>query len=297
MALSFPKLDIGLQVFIDDSGDHGIKIQSSSKGPVGNTWLIIGAVAVEQSNAGQIPRWCESIKSACGLTTKKPLHFVKLDRDQRKIATEMVSKLPIKCFVFCSNKENMRGYSNDLAAAKSKEKNYFYHSCVKYLFERVTDFGFKHSMHVHGKPKHLQTTIDKNEMVPFGRLRTYLDEECKKIRSGIQFHSRRSMKVEVFNFGAFKCDTDEQCPGLQLADIVSGAFFGATENSKYPDKFDTQPALALSPVMWNGWPDECRKFADNGVTLFPPYADHPPNFKERQIFESYGFWFPETPPT
>ena len=284
MDLAFPKRDIGIHVYIDDSGDHGIKPAPINGKVRGSGWLILGAVAINVNKCDQIASWCRLIKNTCGVDGARPIHYVKLANDQRLLACQTLATLPIRCFAFCSNKENMRGHSNERAAAASREKNYFFHSCVKYLLERVSEFGLHQTIKEHRKPKHLAITFDKNEMVPFSRLRTYLDYECKQITAGRAVHNKRPMKPEVMNFGAMKADRDDLCPGLQLADLVSGAFHDATSSNHY-----TAPAKSLSRVMWSGL--SLRKLvANNGVTLFPPYRNSNITLQEKEIFEHFGYW-------
>jgi hypothetical protein len=141
----------------------------------------------------------------------------------------------------------------------------------------------------HGKPKHLSITFDKNDMVPFSRLKTYLTMECKRIDAGLAFHGRRPMKTQVMNSGAMKAESDDECVGLQLADLIAGAFHDATENSRYPNKHNNRPAELLRRVMWMGVSPN-KTAANNGVTLFPPYVGSSLTPAEKLIFEHYGYF-------
>ena len=283
MDLGFAKPDIGIHVFIDEAGDHGIKPLQPNGTPKGSGWLILGAVAVNANKLDQIEAWCATIRSACGIKAGHPIHYVKLDSQKRQLACEILATLPLRCFVFCSHKENMRGHKNDRAARASKEKNYYFHSCAKYLLERISEFGLHQTIKEHGTHKHLSITFDKNEMVPFSRLRTYLDAECKRIEAGLAFHQRRPMKTQVMNMGAMRAQQDHLCAGLQLADLVAGAFHDATQT-----RINTKPAKSLKHVMWTG--KSLRKIIENnGVTLFPPYKDSNLTSSEKEIFEFFGY--------
>jgi hypothetical protein len=50
-----------------------------------------------------------------------------------------VAGLPIRCFVVCSNKKNMKGYINPWAA-QIPSKNWFYCWLTRVLLERITEF-------------------------------------------------------------------------------------------------------------------------------------------------------------
>ena len=283
MDLGFAKPDIGIHVFIDEAGDHGIKPLKPNGTLKGSRWLILGAVAVNANKVNQIETWCKTIRAACEISEGRPIHYVKLDNQKRQLACELLAELPVRCFSFCSHKENMRGHKNERAAAASNEKNYFFHSCVKYLLERVSEFGLHQTFEEHGKYKHLSITFDQNEMVPFAKLRTYLDSECKRIIAGLAFHQRRQMKTQVINAGTMRAERDDMCPGLQLADLVAGAFHDATQT-----RTNTIPAKSLKRVMWTGNPPR-KLVANNGVTLFPPYKDSNLTASEREIFEHFGY--------
>jgi hypothetical protein len=83
-------------------------------------------------------------------------------------------------------------------------------------------------------------------------------------------------------------------PGLQLADIVAGAFWAAVNRVEARNGvlYHREPARALKPRMWKGI--EGKSYKDNGVTLFPPSMKERGaiSIQQRRIFVDFGYSFP-----
>jgi Protein of unknown function (DUF3800) len=289
MVLSYPKPDIGIHVFIDEAGEPGHKLPKDGE-IKGTNWFILGATVVNADKINQLDQWCKNIKEKCGLPVSRPIHFQRLSNENKLLACQLMAELPLRNFVFCSDKRNIRGYKNTRAASASPEKNWYYHSCVKYLLERITEFGLDFSKKTYGKAKHASIILDERADIHISKLKVYLDGECRRIESGRAFHTKRQLKTEVMNSGCIKGGKDDDHGGLQLADIVASAFFLATENAKFPRLHRIEPAKALDRIMWKG--SSYRKIAaNNGVTLFPAVTPSRLTPKEKLIFEHYGYGF------
>ena len=290
MVVAFPKPNIGFYTFIDEAGDFGIKPISGVNVRQGSHWFVLGAVAVSADNVSKLSQWCLDIKERCGVPHEKALHYRDLSDDKKIIACKTMATLPIRCFVYCSHKQNMRGYRNERAAAKSNERSWFYNSSVKYLLERVTDFGLQWSIEKFGEPKHVEICLAEHPFVSVSRLADYLEKEQGNIRAGIAVHTKRQMKWQVLNVGKIIARKSEQEAGLQLADIVASAFFSSLEGVSNARAVSALPAISLRERLWNGTVGNSRKFgiSNNGLTVFPPYRPLKLTEGHRTFFTNFG---------
>jgi hypothetical protein len=159
MPLAFHPPDSGFCVFIDESGDAGIKKPHVGRDFSGSDWFILGAVVLRVDNKTLIQQWCNMIKMKCEVPLEQPLHFRSLKRPMKELACKILAELPVRLFVFCSHKDNMRGYHNSRAAAVSNDKHWFYNSCIKYLLERVTEFCEAKSLTLWGRVRHAEICL------------------------------------------------------------------------------------------------------------------------------------------
>src|SRR3546814_10653122 len=71
-------------------------------------------------------------------------------RSRKLAAANAIAGLPLRGFVVCSNKKNMRGHENR-NAAKIPSQEWFYNWCVRLLLERITEFCASRTMADHGQ--------------------------------------------------------------------------------------------------------------------------------------------------
>jgi hypothetical protein len=72
--------------------------------------------------------------------------------------------------------------------------------------------------------------------------------------------------------------------GLQLADVVAGAFFQAVERNR-PGDCEPQYAKLLKPRIAHG---EYRTYFGHGIKTMPRPCDMGLSVEQREIFEFYG---------
>src|SRR5262249_51677827 len=140
--------------YIDESGDDGLT-QVKPIDPNGaSEWFILSAVVV-RADVHREAIWVQKILSDLRLHQRKMLHFQPLDELRQLRVCRDLAKLPIRCFTFMSNKQNMRRYRNVRAerVSYSAGRTWFYWWSTRILLERVTDYCERRSLHEYGEPR------------------------------------------------------------------------------------------------------------------------------------------------
>jgi len=98
--------------FVDEAGEPGLRRVRPMDPDGASEWLMISAVVMRARWESEIPAWLSAVKEEVGLDRNGPLHFRNLSPKRRLAVAEWMAKQPLRCFVICSNKKNMRGYRN-----------------------------------------------------------------------------------------------------------------------------------------------------------------------------------------
>jgi hypothetical protein len=197
-----------------------------------------------------------------------------------------MAHLPIRAFAICSNKKNMRSYSNP-RAAKIPSQQWFYNWCVRLLLERVTGFCEQRTEHDHGKREMVKIEFSRRGGHHYSQTRAYhyylgFQQEGDKI-----FLQKRQPVTKMLSTDLMEDHPHYSRAGLQLADAVASSFYQAID-SEGPGQWDAAPARALADIMAR----ENGKTKDFGVALFPtPPWKAALTAEQRQIFEFYGYEF------
>lgn len=146
--LSFPPQDEGYIVYIDESGDPGIKDTSSSGKPPSSEWFSLGALVLKSGRELDTVKWVQQIRQKTRIVQRPDIHFANMKQWQRETACELIAVQPVRCFAVVSHKKNMIGHRNVRAeAARGGSANeIFYNFCARILLERVTEFVLDRSL-------------------------------------------------------------------------------------------------------------------------------------------------------
>jgi Protein of unknown function (DUF3800) len=132
-------------VYCDESGDPGIR-------GGGSDWFAVSACVVSAARNRDIADWISRIKRPMRGQQKPDLHFFLLNSAMKRRASRFLSKLPLRCFVLLSHKQNMIGhrnrrceeryawrtYSRDGEFVAQPRATWFHNFTLKVLLERVT---------------------------------------------------------------------------------------------------------------------------------------------------------------
>jgi len=224
------------------------------------------------------------------------LHFTDLSPIKKRLVCTTMANLPLRCFVVCSNKKNMRGYRNLLAEAYPAP-NWFYAWLSRLLLERVTLFVREKSLQQFGEIRRVKLEFSSRGGLSYGEINAYYEYLKMKSRGGEIFLPQGDLVYETIHRDAMAIYPHKKRAGLQLADVVASAFFKAS------DCYDTggcDPVFArlLLPRMGRFPDTDTGQIAGYGVKLMPSFGKANLLPEQATIFKCYGYpkqWWAPTP--
>lgn len=278
--------------YIDEAGDPGLERVRPIDQVGGTEWLTIGCALIKRNEETFPTEWIKAILADIGIKQRPDLHFRHISPTRRLRTCDLMSELPARYFVVCSNKKNMRRHKNDRAEAKSISKQWFYNWCIRILLERVTDFVKRDSIKRHGTPKNVKFVFSKRGGHSYTQTAAY--HALLKVQSSGSkpFLNRRVPVWEVMDYRLVEDIPHSKAAGLQLADVVASSFYYSIENLD-TGPCSPEPAKLLKPKMaFEHDSDGNQCIADFGVVLQPtPDFKAPISDDQREIFRHYGYTF------
>lgn len=282
--------------YIDEAGDPGLARVKPKDNPGSSEWFILSAVVIGTPNEKNVASWRNDILR--GITSqRKDLHFTDLRPWNKRIVCTEIAKLPVRCFVVCSNKKNMRGYRNPFAE-KYPSPNWFYAWLSRLLLERVTYFVREKSLEQHREIKKVRLEFSERGGLTYGALNTYFEWLKMKSTGGSMYLPLGDLVWETMHHDLLHIFPHKKRAGLQLTDAVASAFFKAC------DCYDTggcDPEFAklLDPRMCRV-PDGDGKISGYSVKLMPQFKKAELLPAQAEIFTYYGYpkqWWAPTSAT
>lgn len=291
--------------FIDESGDPGLKSTASD-------WFIPSAVLVRVENEPLIQGWIAKIKEPMKNQKRADLHFTKLNLGMRRRACEVLATHPVRAFTNISRKANMVNYRNlrvenrasrrmyldDDTWVLRPENDWFQNWMTKVLIERVTWFCARLSMKEHREHRIVKIVVGTRDGFYIESLINYLkvdrDNELTK-KDTLKLHPN----WHVLDWDQIVEAPAASTPGLQLADIVCGAFSHAVDKKRY-GRCDASYAKTLKKIVAKG--ADSRR-ANCGVTAWPrplTKGNRRLDPDQEEIFRFYGLgekWLGRPGPT
>ena len=228
-------------IFCDEFGDQALKKTASE-------WFILSAVVVSAQREPSTPTWVERINRRRRHWRGEPLHFADLDERAKLRATRFLGKLPVRCFIVISHKANMIGYRNVRAerAADLREygddgtsfvihprrKLWYSHIVLKVLLERATGWCHTRGLHDYGEPRPVAITIAQRGGFYLDRFKAYLEKDRRNAASRTGTLPRY-LAWSVVDLNLIRTAPADGVAGLQLADVVTGAFSRAVDERRF----------------------------------------------------------------
>ncbi|MDX2290418.1 MAG: DUF3800 domain-containing protein [Hyphomicrobiaceae bacterium] len=285
--------------YIDEAGDDGLNTVRPIDPQGSSEWLMMAAVLIDARRVEEAEWWADAILSA--VRKDQPqlvgLHFKNLTTSNGRLACEMLSHLPVRCFVVASNKKNMRQYENPYAAI-IPSKNWFYCWLTRLLLERVTYFARKKSISEFGEERPLSIVFGERGRFSYGQLMAYYDWLHLRNMQGNNSLPLGDLSWGVMDRRLFEVHPTNTRPCLLLSDIVASAFFRASDIHQ-TSKFDPECAKRLRPRMARD-PDLLSGILHGfGVKLMPKFGIAKLTPAQQQIYRHYGYpkeqwWMPQT---
>lgn len=273
--------------YIDEAGDPGLERVKPLDNPGSSEWLILSAVVVRAPNEKNVVPWIQEILQKIR-SQRRYLHFTDLKPWNKRIVCGELATLPIRCFVVCSNKKNMRGYRNPFAE-KYENPNWFYAWLSRLLLERVTYFVRQKSLEQHQEIKKVRLEFSSRGGLTYASLSTYFEWLKMKSAGGDMFLPLGDLVWETMHRDLLHIFNTRQRAGLQLADTVASAFFKAC------DCYDTGECdpefarilgkrMARDPDVSSG-----GEISGYGVKLMPAFKKAALLPTQAPIFTYYGY--------
>jgi Protein of unknown function (DUF3800) len=272
--------------YVDEAGEPGLSKIRPIDDDGASEWLILSAVVMRTKWEADLPDWLMSVRTELGLDKRGPIHFRNLSPSRRLSVAEIVSGLPVRAFVICSNKKNMRRYRNP-RAEKIPSQEWFYNWCVRLLLERVTAFcEQRRAIDYEGKPCKVKIEFSRRGGHRHRQTNAYTLYLRHQEQAGSLYLTKRQITTDLLSTDLMEHHPHWSRPGLQLADTVASAFYSAA-NTIGPGAWDVAPAKALSRIMAM----ENGKILDFGVALQPAPWKAKLTDNQQEIFAHFGYDF------
>jgi hypothetical protein len=83
--------------YIDESGDDGLeRFREPGAGGGASSWLVISACVFRQIHTLDAVSWRDEISAAIPEKKSRELHFVKMNRNQRVVAAQVIATKPLR---------------------------------------------------------------------------------------------------------------------------------------------------------------------------------------------------------
>ena len=280
--------------YIDEAGDDGLKVIRPMDEQGSSEWLIVSGVVVKASREDEVSQWVEDIVSGLWRYNGRGLHFKNLNENKRLYVCEQMASLSTRYFVVCSNKKNMKGYNNPLAA-EVPSQCWFYNWMTRLLLERITDFVSWHSTKDYGSPQKVRIEFSNRGGLSYSQMNAYFRWISYQGNNTVLKFGK--IDWDTISYDLLKVYPHYERAGLQLADIVASAFFKAAD--KYnTGSCDPRFAKALRPRIAKFRDRPNQNPAGYGVKLMPSLSGAKLLAEQQEIFRHYGYpkqwWAPDS---
>jgi hypothetical protein len=284
--------------YIDEAGDPGLNRVKPEDNPGSSEWLILGAAVIGAPNEQHVVPWVRDILQKIK-SQREYLHFTDLRPWNKTTVCYELSTLPVRFFVVCSNKKNMRGYRNPFAE-KYENTNWFYAWLTRLLLERVTHFVREKSLEQFQEIKKVRLEFSSRGGLTHPSLNTYFEWLKMKSRGGDMVLPLGDLAWDTMHRDLLHIYSTKQRAGLQLADTVASAFFKACDHL---DTGECDPSYAklLSPRMCRVSDRVGGAVSGYSVKLMPAFGKAKLLPEQAAIFTHYGYpkqwWAPNSAPS
>jgi hypothetical protein len=274
----------GYVAYIDEAGDDGIRTVAPIDPGGASEWFVLGAFVVPTHEDAFVQQWLTEAMRRLMSKQRSDIHFAKLNDARKEVVCQYLASLNFRWFVSVSHKPNMRGHRNTRAELV-RSRNYFYNWMARVLLEKVTQYCHRDAMtRYRGKPQHkLRIEFSSRGGMFYPHTRDYLAKLWMQSQSKRLHVTRDDLAWDVFDFQQVHHFSHKERAGLQLADVVTSAFYRGLGHVN-GRAGDTRFAAILKPRVAEG-PLGTFGF---GVKLQPDHWDRTIQDHQREVFEFFG---------
>ncbi len=279
--------------YIDESGDTGLEQVKKPDDPKGATeWLVLAALVVKIEDDPKMVAWVNDVQA--DFTSKRTnLHFNKLLDFKKSLVCSALAKKPCKCFVVMSNKKNIEGYRN--ARLDAGNKSWIYWFLSRLLLERVTEYCESETPFLQKGKNKVRIIFSRRGGLTYEDFSDYLWKLYWQTGTKTLVLNYKMIRWSVIDHDEIFVFDHAQRGGLQLADVVAGAFYQGVELNRGGGQIDCDPSYAesLKPVIAFKKTFAWQKPWYLGVGLKPMPILKEMNLtpSQQKLFESYGARF------
>ncbi len=185
--------------------------------------------------------------------------------------------------MFASNKKNLEGYVNPRCY---QEPYFFYWWCTRVLLERVTFFCSEWSWRIYKTEQPVKLIFSQRGGMAYDRLISYLRLLKFETEIGHVYLTTRNLVWSVMDLSQIYYAAHKNEAGVQLADIVSGAYYEAVNVDRATPP-TTEYAERLIPRLYRR--GHRRIIHEEGLKLMPSQRRAKLLPVQRKIFEMVGY--------
>jgi len=239
--------EYGYIAYIDEAGDPGLKTVRPIDKNGASEWLVLSAVVMRAKWEPEVVNWVSNLIDDLDIKQRTDLNYRKLSPTRKVVAGAAIATLPIRGFAVCSNKKNMRQYTN-ARAAKKPSQQWFYNYCIRLLLERVTAFCAARTMHDYGERKLIKIEFSERGGHRYSQTSAYHQYLRHQQQGGQIYLKKREPVTSMLDWDLMDAFPHEERAGLQLSDYVASALYQAIDCGGQ-GKWDIEPAKSIAAIM------------------------------------------------
>lgn len=287
MSAAPPNPDYEYLAYIDEAGDTGLRTVRPIDQNGSSEWFILSLVLIAKDNDGDIGSWIADIIRETGSHQLRTLHFTDLPSRAKDEATRYLATKPIRAFVICSNKKNMRQYRN-VRPKRMGVKDWFYCWLTRVALERASHFVWQRSRQKFGAAKRMKIMFSQRGGLRVGQIGAYYDWIKRQSINETLWLPWGDVEWDTVHPLLLDKDYHRNMDGLKLADIVASAFFTACDNQQ-SGPCDPRYAENLKPIMGRFPHTPSGRYSGYGVKLLPSWSKAKLGLAQQVIFRRYGY--------
>lgn len=258
--------------YIDEAGDEGFgKLQLADRGGQ-SQWLLLGAFLVRVEDDASVPSWRDEILARFPRRNSRELHFRNLKHEQKVVACQVLAAQRGACCIVFSNKRTIMGSKYQEIF---KKPGYLYNYMTRWLLERVTSHC-KQQAPMNAK---IKIIFSRRGGTNYQTMREYLElqrDGREKVRPV------RNIIWSAFDPTDIVVENHSKWAGLQLADVVTSAFFAAVEPNFYGN-YETRYAELFQRSVLR----ERGNALNSGITPVPSLHGCAANPHQEEFFRTF----------
>ncbi len=273
--------------YIDESGETGLRNVLGVDASGSSEWFILSLLLVPKEEEVNLPGWIGEMIAGSRSKQLTDIHFAKLPDGYKITVTNLLAQKPVRGFVICSNKKNMRRYRN-VRAERMGVKDWYYCWLTRVALERASHFVWRRSNQKFRTTKRMKIIFSERGGLRIGQIGAYYQWIKRQSINDNLYLPWGDVEWETIHPLLIDKDFHKNLPGLKLADILASAFFAACDN-KQSGPCQPEYAERLRSIMACYPHTSSGRYSGYGVKLLPTFSKAKLSIDQQTIFRRYGY--------